>query len=103
MQGLFLMVLGLLWPRLNLATGASRVAFGLALYGCLAPWLANFLAATWAAGNTLLPIAAGSAHGTALQEGIIAVALRSGGGSLILASAIVLWGLRGVGGVSPRS
>jgi hypothetical protein len=55
---------------------------------------ANLLAAIWGAGNTLLPIAAGQAHGNALQERIITILLRTGGASLIAAAILVLWGLR---------
>jgi hydroxylaminobenzene mutase len=94
MQGLFLMVMGLVWPRLRLGRALLRLAFCLVLYGCLAPWAANMLAAIWGAGNALLPMAAGQAHGSPLQEGIIAVALRTGGASLIAAAALILWGLR---------
>ncbi|HET9315841.1 MAG TPA: hydrogenase [Vicinamibacteria bacterium] len=93
-QGLFLMILGLFWARLRLGPGARKTAFGMTLYGCLAPLLANFLAAVWGAGNVLLPMAAGAAHGSALQEGVIAVLLRSGGAVLIGASGLILWGLR---------
>jgi (hydroxyamino)benzene mutase len=94
MQGLFLMVLGLLWHRLTLPLGMLRGAFWLALYGCFAPMTANLLAATWAAGNTLLPLAAGQAHGSELQEGIIAAMLRTGGAALIVACILILRGLR---------
>lgn len=94
MQGLFLMVLGLLWPRLTLPSPMSRLGFWLAVYGCFAAWAANILAAIWGAGNTMLPIAAGQAHGSTLQEGIITVALRTGGASLIAAAVLILWGLR---------
>jgi len=94
MQGLFLMTIGQLWPRLSLTRGQSRVTFWLAVYGCLAPLAANLLGALWGAGNTLLPIAAGQAHGSALQEGIITGALRTGGASLIAASMLIVWGLR---------
>jgi hydroxylaminobenzene mutase len=94
MQGLFLMVIGLLWPKLSLSPRLFSMAFWLAIYGCLAPLMANMLAAIWGAGNTLLPMAAGLAHGSAFQEATIAVALRTGGASLIAASSVVLWGLR---------
>jgi hydroxylaminobenzene mutase len=94
MQGLFLMVTGLLWPKLRLLPAMSRVTFWLAVYGCLAAWAANLVAGAWGAGNTLLPMAAGQAHGSAFQETIIAVALRTGGASLIAAATLILWGLR---------
>jgi (hydroxyamino)benzene mutase len=95
MQGLFLMVLGVLWPRLRFTPTIGRIGAVLAIYGCLAAWSANLSAAIWGAGNSMVPIAAGASHGTAMQEAIISVALRSAAVSLIAATVIVLWGLGG--------
>jgi (hydroxyamino)benzene mutase len=94
MQGTFLMVLGLLWPRLRVTRPMRRAGVFLAVYGCFAAWTANLSAAIWGAGNSMLPIAAGSAHGSSIQEGTIAIALRSAAVSLIAVSLLVLWGLR---------
>ena len=94
MQGLFLLVLGLLWPRLKFTRRMSTIAFWLAVYGCFAAWTANFLAAFWGAGNTIVPIAAGAARGSDLQEGIINVGLRTAAVSLVATAVLVLWGLR---------
>jgi len=91
---MFLIVAGVLWSKLRLGPAASRLAFFLAIYGCLAAWVANLLAAAWGAGNTILPIAAGAAHGSAFQEIFIVVALRSAGISLIVSVALILWGVR---------
>ena len=96
MQGLFLVVLGVLWPRLRLTRMMGRIGALLAGYGCLAAWTANLSAAILGAGNSMLPIAAGASHGSAMQEAIISVALRSAAVSLIAATVMVLWGLRGV-------
>lgn len=96
LQGLFLTVLGLLWPRLRLTRGMSRSAFWLAAYGCLAAWTANLLAAVWGAGSSMLPIAAGHARGSLFQEAAIAIGLRTAAVSLIAAVTLVLWGLRTV-------
>ena len=101
MQGLFLMIAGLLWPKLKLVSALSRVGFWLAVYGCFAAWMANVLAAVWGAGNSLLPIAAGPARGSELQEAIISMGLRTGAVSLITAVALVLWGLRTFAGDTP--
>jgi (hydroxyamino)benzene mutase len=94
MQGMFLVVLGVLWPRLRLTRLLGRTGAFLAVYGCFAAWTANLSAAIWGAGNSMLPIAAGSSHGSAMQETIISVALRSAAVSLIAAAVLVLWGLR---------
>lgn len=94
MQGTFLMVVGLLWPRLSLTRWASRIGSMLAIYACLAAWTANFLGAIWGAGNSMLPLAAGTARGSALQEGVIRVLLTSAAGSFVLVAILILWGLR---------
>jgi hydroxylaminobenzene mutase len=95
MQGLFLVAAGLLWPRLRLTRAIGQAAFVLVVYGCLAAWTANFVGAVVGAGNSMLPIAAGQARGSDLQETLIAVLLRSGGLSLIASTALIFWGLRG--------
>lgn len=96
-QGLFLAVCGLAWPRLRLTPPLARAGTWIAVYGCLAPLAANLLGAIWGAGNTLLPLAAGAARGTPVQEAVIVGALRSGGAALIATALIILWGLRGDG------
>ena len=62
-QGIFLMVIGLVWPRLRVSRPIGRAGMFLVLYGCFAPWTANLLAAILGAGNALLPFAAGPARG----------------------------------------
>ncbi len=94
MQGIFLMVIGLLWPKLKLTPAMSGVGSFLAIYGCFAAWAANVLAAVWQAGNSMLPMAAGQARGTALQETLIALGLRTAAVSLIAVAMMILWGLR---------
>ena len=93
-QGIFLLVLGLVWPRLTLGPLQARAANGLAVYGCLAPWTANLLGAIWGAGSSMLPMAAGAARGSDLQEAVIRVLLVSGALSLVSTMVLVVWGLR---------
>ena len=94
MQALFLILLGVLWPKLDLSQAASRLGVALALYGCFAAWLANVLAAVWGAGNSMLPLAAGAAHGSTLQELTIALGLRSAAAALVALSLFLLWALQ---------
>jgi (hydroxyamino)benzene mutase len=96
MQGIFLMVVGLLWERLRISLLMSRIGIGLAVYGCFAAWTANLSAAIVGAGNSMLPIAAGQARGSSVQEAMITIALRSAAVSLIAVALLILWGLRRV-------
>ena len=99
-QGLFLAVLGLLWPRLRLTRAWCRVAFWLVIYGCLAAWASNVLAAVWG-GSSMLPMASGQARGSALQDEMITVGLRSAAISLISATVLILLGIRSGEPVEP--
>lgn len=100
-QGLFLMVLGLLWSKLRLSRAWAQVALALVLYGCIAAWSANLLGAIWSAGSAMLPFAAGEARGSALQETIITVFLRTAAGALIGGCSLILWGLRSLASEQP--
>jgi (hydroxyamino)benzene mutase len=93
-QGTFLLVGGLLWPKLRFTRSASRIGHVLAIYGCLSAWTANLLGAMWGAGNSMLPMAAGAARGSSFQEGAIRVLLMSAALSLVTMAILILWGLR---------
>jgi hydroxylaminobenzene mutase len=94
LQGMFLVVVGLLWPKLSLSPAQSRLAFGLITYQAVAATAANMLAGLWGAGNSIIPMAAGAAHGSNVQEAVVSIGLRSAGAALIGSLALILWGLR---------
>jgi len=93
-SGVLLVALGLVWPRLVLGVAAARIAFWFLIYSDLATIAAFVLAGIWGAGNSIMPLAAGSAHGTAGQETAITVVAYSAAPTGILAFALILWGLR---------
>src|SRR5688572_20712369 len=70
LQGVMLLGLGFLWPRLALGETAARIAFWTYLYSSFATLIPYILAALWGAGNTTMPLTAGSARGSDLQETI---------------------------------
>jgi hydroxylaminobenzene mutase len=91
--GVLLIVLGLLWPRLDLGATAARIAFWFLIYSSLVTIASFLLAALWGAGNTVIPLAAGNARGSDLQETVIAVVAYSAAPTGITAFALILWGL----------
>ncbi len=93
MQGIFLTLLGLVWPRLTVERTWSRVGDGLPVYGCIAAWLANVLAATQG-GSAMLPLASGQERSAPVFEAAITLGLRSAAIALIAATVLVLRGLR---------
>lgn len=96
LNGIFLMVLGLMWSKLVLTPKASAALFWLAIYGTFANWGATLLAAFWGAGLSM-PIAAEGSAGSPLQEGIIDALLISLSFAMIGVCGLALWGLRSKG------
>jgi hydroxylaminobenzene mutase len=102
LQGVMLLALGLLWPRLNLSDTAARIAFWTYLYSSFATLIPYVMAAVWGAGNTTIPLAAGPAHGSDGQELAIKIILYSAAPVFFVSMAIVLWGLRWWGRVPSK-
>jgi hydroxylaminobenzene mutase len=93
MNGLLLMALGLMWPRLVLGPRAQALTFALAVYGAFANWLATLISAITGAG-AMMPIAAAGRTGEAAPEAIVGFLLVSLSLAMVAACVLVLWGLR---------
>jgi hydroxylaminobenzene mutase len=91
-NGMFLVILGLLWPRLGLSPAWLVVTFWLIVYAAFANWLATLLAAAWGAG-TRMPIAAGTHQATPRKEHVIGFLLVSLSLAVIAACVLILVGL----------
>ncbi len=94
LSAVLLMALGLVWPRLKLGTVTSKATFWLLVYSDLAIIAAYLLAALWGAGNSIIPMAAGPAHGSDTQEMVLRIVAYSSAPTGIIAFALILWGLR---------
>lgn len=93
LNGILLLALGLVWPRLRLSVRAERLAYGLVLYGTFANWSATLLAAIWGAGATM-PIAGLGHQGNPVQESVIAFLLFSLSFAMVALCVLLLRGLR---------
>ena len=94
MNGVFLLALGLMWPKLELSPRMLSVAFWLAVYSTFANWLATLLAAVWPAGSALMPLAGGGHTGTLAQEAVLKAMLVSLSLAIVALCAILIFGLR---------
>lgn len=93
MNGLFLMVLGLLWGRLRLSMRWLTALFWLALYGTYVNWATTLAAAIFGTGRTT-PIAGAGHRGAAWQENLVDVGLYSLSVAMLAVCLIGLVGLR---------
>jgi hydroxylaminobenzene mutase len=96
LQSVLLLALGLVWPRLKLGAAASRTAFWLLIYSTIAILAAYLMAAFWGAGGATLPLTAGTARGSTLQESLIKIVAYSSAPTGIASFGLVLLGLRDV-------
>ncbi|MCG2581994.1 MAG: hydrogenase [Marinobacter sp.] len=97
MNGIVLIVLGLIWPKLRLGPTAERITFGLAVFGTYTNWLATLAAGFMGAGASMMPIAGAGFEGSAVQEGLITLALTSLSVAMVVVAGMVLWGVWGQG------
>lgn len=93
LNGMFLVVLGLLWPHIHLPDGWALAAVVLVVYAAYANWIASLLAAAWGAGRRLAPIATGDHEASAAKEGIVSFLLASLSVSMVAGIGIVIAGL----------
>jgi hydroxylaminobenzene mutase len=96
LNGLLLLILGVLWPRLLLSPRQARLTMGLVVYGTFANWAATLLAAVWGAGRSM-PLAAAGHQGLAWHEGVLDLLLFSLSFAMLTVCGLILWGLRGSG------
>jgi len=93
--GTFLVVLGLILPKLRFSRAITIVVFWLAIYGSYVAWATRLAAAVWGAGSSLMPISGLGKTGTPFQEGIIMFGAMSLALVMIVMCILVFWGLRG--------
>lgn len=91
LNGLFLVILGLVWSKLAIKDKWLTVSFWLTIYGSFANFVAVTIAAITGAGK-MMPIAGGK-EGTSAIEGLISFLLISLALAMIVVCSIVLTGL----------
>lgn len=91
MNGIFLVVLGLLWNKLDLSQKLLKRTYALTIYGSFANFAAVTIAAITGAGK-MMPLAGGK-DGAAWAEGLISFLLLSLSLVMIAVCCLVLAGL----------
>lgn len=94
MNGTFLVAVGAIWTQLRLGDRAQKIAVALLAYGTYVNWLSTLLAAVWGTGR-MTPIAAPGLEGTDMQEAIVNFGLLSLSIAIVVATVMIIVGLRG--------
>jgi hydroxylaminobenzene mutase len=93
MNGMFLVLLGLLWPFVSLSATWETATVALLVYGAYANWFATLIAGLWGAGGRMMSIAAADHIGSSAKEGIIKFLLISLSVADVLGVGLVLFGV----------
>jgi (hydroxyamino)benzene mutase len=93
MNGTFLVAIGAIWPHVRLSPRTATIAFWTLLYGTYINWFMTILAAVFGTG-ALSPITAPGRSGLPWQETFVTAGFMSVGITIVIASLLVLWGLR---------
>lgn len=93
LNGMFLVLLGLLWPHVQLSHAWAVTAEWLIVYSAYANWAGTLLAAIWGAGRKLTPIAAGDHEASKVKEGVFGFLLLSLSVAIVVGVVIVIVGL----------
>ena len=95
LNGMLLIIFGIIWPKLRLSTRALKWGYGLVLFGTFTNWLTTFVAGIWGAGAEMMPFAGGDYVGLAWQENLIKLGLLSLSIAMVIVTGILVWGMRG--------
>jgi (hydroxyamino)benzene mutase len=93
LNGMFLVLLGLLWPHIHLPSAWGVAAVVLIVYSAYANWVAALLAAAWGAGRKFAPIAAGDHRAAAAKEGFVGFLLVSLSLSIVVGVVLLIFGV----------
>ncbi|MEZ0349691.1 hydrogenase [Mycobacterium ahvazicum] len=93
LNGMFLVLIGLLWPHIHLPNAWAVTAVVLIVYAAYANWIASLLAAAWGAGRRFAPIATGNHEASAAKEAIVNFLLVSLSVAIVVGVGIVIAGL----------
>lgn len=93
MNGMLLLLLGLIWNELRLSAVLALTAFWTALYSMYAIWGFTLLGAAFGTSQAN-PIAGAGFEGAPWQEMLVTSGVATGGLASLIAFGIVLYGLR---------
>lgn len=92
LNGIFLIVLGLIWHKVELSERLLKITFWLAVYGTFVNWFGILIAAIFNAG-AMLGIVAKGREGTPIAEGIVTFSLISLSIAMVIVCILLLIGL----------
>jgi (hydroxyamino)benzene mutase len=92
MNGMLLIIFGLIWNRLKLSVKWLKITFWMAIYGTFANWFGILIAAIFNAGK-MLTVAAKGQEGHPVAEAVVTFCLVTLTLAMLFVSVVILIGL----------
>jgi len=92
-NGPFLILIGVLWPRVHLSHAWAVATVVLLVYGTYANWLATQLGAVWGAGHRFAPGATGEHRAAAGKERSVDLLLATLAPAMVVGTVLLLVGV----------
>jgi len=95
LNGIFLVIAGIIWDELRISSSLRTVTFITLMYGTYVNWMTTLFAAYLGTSN-MTPITGASFHGTNVQEYLITGGFISVGLTMLFSLIVIIYGLRKV-------
>lgn len=92
MNGIFLVIAGLIWNELNISSAIKKITLATLLYGTYMNWFTTLLAAYFGT-SKMTPIAGKGFNGTAVHDQIVSTGFISVGLTMIFSLTMIVYGL----------
>lgn len=93
LNGMLLIIIGLIWHKVDLPNRWLKITFWLTIYGTFANWFGILIAAIFNAGK-MLTVAANGQEGTPIAEGVVNFFLISLSIAMLIVCITILAGLK---------
>jgi hydroxylaminobenzene mutase len=94
LNGLLLVIVGLIWNEMKISESLKKMAFATLIYGTYVNWLTTLLAA-WLGTSKMTPITGHGFTGQIFDEQLVNAGFISVGITMIFSLAVIIFGLRG--------
>jgi len=92
MNGMFLVVAGIIWEEITLSVRLKKWCSFSLLYGCFANWFFTLLSAIWGT-SKMTPVAGAGFSGATLPENLVAAGFVSVALTMVFSLVLIIYGL----------
>jgi (hydroxyamino)benzene mutase len=93
LNGIFLVIAGIIWDELRISKSLATTTYATLIYGTYANWITTGCAALLGT-SKMTPLSGSGFHGTDLQEQLVTAGFISVGLTMLFSLIVIVYGLR---------